>query len=165
VSSTTKSTGNIFAVTEFWDTPFVIEPYSLFGMEDKFHATYQAVTEVKVGIFTKFSYFTVVNDFLICRLNIINILCNRAQTLNKKLWHDDTKNDFQSKIIRFILSHCEKPEGKKIVKIKLYDFAKLINTSHVNTSIALSQLEKEGLIQTERMSVIVPDAKKLAEHY
>ena len=85
--------------------------------------------------------------------------------LYNKLWVDDIKNDFQSKIIRFILLHVETPEGKKILRVKLYDFANLINASHVNTSIALNQMEKDGLIRMGRMSISIPDAAVLREKF
>jgi hypothetical protein len=165
VSCTVSSANDLFSITEFYNKPFVLEPYSMTGINNTYQGTYSAVTETTVGVFTKLSYFTIVNDFIICRLNIINLLCNRTQNLYKRLWSDDTKNDFQSKIIRFIIMHCEKREGKKIIKIRLYDFAKLINTSHVNTSIALNQMEKEGLIKLERMSIIVPDVALLIQRY
>ena len=81
------------------------------------------------------------------------MLCRRNQMLYNKLWVDNPKNDFQSKIIRFILLHIENPEGRKLLRVKLYDFANLINASHVNTSIALNQMEKDGLIRLGRMLI------------
>ncbi len=158
---TTESQNKLFSLTEYVERPFIVEPYSLYGIDYSFKSTYVATSEVTVGSFTKLSFLTIVNDFLICRLNIINMLCQRNQYLYGKLWSDYTNNDFQMRIIRFILLHCETYDGKKSLKLKLYDFAGLINASHVNTSLALNQLEKEGLIKMGRMSIVIPDASLL----
>src|SRR5574344_1001115 len=154
-SFTTDSPNKLFSITEYMDRPFIVEPYSMYGLDYSFKSTYVATSEVTTGSFTKLSFLTIVNDFLICRLNIINMLCHRNQALYNKLWADNAQNDFKSKIIRFILLHCENTEGKKLLRVKLYDFATLINTSHVNTSLTLNQMEKEGLIKLGRMSIII----------
>lgn len=162
-SFSTTSPNNMFSITEYTDEPFIIEPYSLYGMDYSYKSTYTATSEVTTGSFTKLAFLTIVNNFLICRLNIINMLCHRNQALYNKLWADNAQNDFKSKIIRFILLHCENTEGKKLLRVKLYDFATLINTSHVNTSLTLNQMEKEGLIKLGRMSIIIPDAGLLKQ--
>ncbi|NLI36989.1 MAG: Crp/Fnr family transcriptional regulator [Bacteroidales bacterium] len=164
-SFTTESSSNLYSITEFTDRPFIAEPYSLYGIDYSFQSTYTAVSDVTIGSFNKLSFLTIVNDFLICRLNIINMLCRRNQMLYNKLWVDNPKNDFQSKIIRFILLHIENPEGRKLLRVKLYDFANLINASHVNTSIALNQMEKDGLIRMGRMSISIPDAAILKQKF
>lgn len=168
-SFTIESSNKLFNVTEFADKPYIIEPQSLFGMTNKYKGTYKAVTETTIGSFTKLSYLTIVNDFLICRLNMINILSNRVQTLYNKIWNDNVRNDFQSKVIRFMLQHVEILSGKKIFKIKMYDLANMIDVSHVNTSVALNQMNEEGLIKLGRMTVEIPDidllAKKLESFY
>jgi CRP-like cAMP-binding protein len=157
-SFTTESSSKLFSVTEYMERPFIVEPYSLYGIDYSFKSSYVAVSETTVGCFNKLSFLTIVNDFLICRLNIINLLCQRNQYLYAKLWSDNISNDFQMRIIRFILQHCETYEGKKLLRLKLYDFAGLINASHVNTSLALNRLEKEGLIKMGRMSITIPEA-------
>jgi CRP-like cAMP-binding protein len=160
-SFTTDSPNKLFSITEYMDRPFLVEPYSMYGLDYSFKSTYVATSEVTTGSFTKLSFLTIVNDFLICRLNIINMLSLRNQTLNNKLWSDSMQNDFMSRIIRFVLLHCETCERKKSLKVKLYDFANLVNASHVNTSLALNQLEKDGLIKLGRMSIVIPDASLL----
>jgi CRP-like cAMP-binding protein len=162
-SFTIDSSRKLYSVTEYTSQPYIAEPYSLFGLSNRYRGTYTAETEVTVGSFPKLSYLTIVNDFVICRLNILNLLSNRSQTIYNKLWDDDANNDFQAKVIRFFLLHVENATGKKIFKIKMYDLANIIDISHVNISLALNQLRDEGLIQLGRMNIIIPDISKLAQ--
>ena len=77
-SFTTESSSNLYSITEFTDRPFIAEPYSLYGIDYSFQSTYTAVSEVTIGSFNKLSFLTIVNDFLICRLNIINMFLPMA---------------------------------------------------------------------------------------
>lgn len=162
-SQTTESSTKLFTVTEYNSRPFILEPYSLFGLDYTYNSTFSAITEVTTSSFTKLSFLTIVNDFLICRLNMINLFSLRNQFLYGKLWNDSVDTDFQSRIIRFILQHCETAEGKKMLRIKLYDFANLICASHVNTSLALNRMEKENLVKLGRMSIVIPEAALLKQ--
>jgi len=164
-SSSSDSSQKTYSVTEFSDQPHIIEPYSLFGISNTYKSTCKAVSEVTIGKFTKLAFLTIVNEFIICRLNIINMLSNRSQNLYKRLWTDNDKNDFESRIIRFFLQHTETQEGKKMFRLKLYDFATLINISHVNVSYTLNQMAKEGLIKMGRMNIEIPDIAVLKAKY
>lgn len=53
----------------------------------------------------------------IFRLNYMNIISNRAQSLNSRLWAESTDN-LEKRIGNFILTHIERPSGRKILKIK-----------------------------------------------
>lgn len=164
-SFTSYSPRKIYSITEFTDQPYTVEPYSLYGLENTYDATYKAITEVTIGSFSKLSFLTVVNNFLICRLNVMNQLSSRTHYLYKSIWIDDPKQDFESKIIRFILLHLKNPEGRKIIKMKLYDLASIADISHVNTSLTVNKMQKAGLIKLGRMAINVPDAVRLKEYY
>lgn len=164
-SITTESPNGLFSVTEYTDKAFFIEPYSLFGLNSKYRSTYIAESDVTIGSFNKLSFITTVNDFLICRINILNILSGRGQGLSNRLWDDTIKNSFESKVIRFILLHCENTEGRKEIKIRVTDLSGIIGVSHVSISATLNAMEKDGFIKTARMRIIVNDVAKLVERY
>lgn len=164
-SFTTESPKKVYSVTEYTKRPYIIEIQSLFGLSNKYKGTYKALTEVSIGSFSKLSFLTIINDFIICRLNTVNILSNRSQILYNRLWNDKLKKDFLLSVTLFLLTHVENMEGEKLYRIKIQDLADLLDISHVNISITLNKLEKEGLIKTERMSILIPDIKVLYERY
>lgn len=53
----------------------------------------------------------------IFRLNYMNIISNRAQSLSNRLWAENTDN-LERRIGNFILTHIERPAGRKTLKIK-----------------------------------------------
>ena len=99
-------------------------------------------------------------NYEIFRLNYMNIVSNRAQNLYSRLWEESTQ-DLKSKIIRFFLLHCEKPQGEKIFKIKMDDLARYLDDTRLNTSKALNELQDNGLVELRRKEVLIPDAQRL----
>ena len=105
----------------------------------------------------------VMNDLFryeIFRLNYMNIVSNRAQNLYSRLWDEPTL-DLKSKIIRFFLSHCEKPQGEKTFKVKMDDLARCLDDTRLNISKTLNELQDNGLIELHRKEILIPDAQKL----
>ena len=90
----------------------------------------------------------------------MNIVSNRAQNLYSRLWDEPTL-DLKSKIIRFFLSHCEKPQGEKTFKVKMDDLARFLDDTRLNISKTLNELQDNGLIELHRKEILIPDAQKL----
>ena len=84
----------------------------------------------------------------------------RAQNLYSRLWDEPTL-DLKSKIIRFFLSHCEKPQGEKTFKVKMDDLARCLDDTRLNISKTLNELQDNGLIELHRKEILIPDAQKL----
>lgn len=70
--------------------------------------------------------------------------------------------DIEDKIIRFILTHTEKPIGEKIMKIKMDDFARCVDDARLNVSRTLNTLQEQELLKLHRKEIIIPDVAKLA---
>lgn len=56
-----------------------------------------------------------------------------------------------------------KPEGKKILKIKMEDLASLIDETRINVSKVLNDLQEQGLVQLSRKEISIPALEKLTE--
>lgn len=152
-----------FSFYEYFQSPFVIEPYSLFGMYTEFVSSYIAQTEVNLVTIDKSFMLTELNKYDIFRLNYLNIISNRSQTLYNRIW--DTKvEDTDSRIINFILYHTEKPSGEKLFKIKMDDFAHLLGETRLTISKALNELQDKGLLSLRRKEIVVPDVTLLINY-
>lgn len=152
--------GYIF--TETLKAPHIIEPYSLFGMNTSYAASYQANTDVQILTIDKAYVYTELNNYEIFRLNYLNILSNRIQIAHQKLWnnHIGTLNE---KFNNFLLARCLMPQGEKTLQITMEDLAKLINETRINVSRMLNELQKQGLVQLRRKAIYIPDMEKLSE--
>ena len=91
----------------------------------------------------------------------MNIIINRAQNMHARLW-EKAPVDIEDKIIRFILTHTEKPIGEKIMKIKMDDFARCVDDARLNVSRTLNTLQEQELLKLHRKEIIIPDVAKLA---
>ena len=116
ISIVTNAKENIYTVIEQIEAPYLIEPQSLFGMNTNYASSYVAHTEVHTVCISKAFVLSDLFKYDIFRLNYMNIVSNRAQNLYSRLWDEPTL-DLKSKIIRFFLSHCEKPQGEKTFKV------------------------------------------------
>lgn len=152
---TSQATDNqhSYSLFETFGSPFVIEPYSLFGMQTNYTATYKARTNINIVTIDKLFVLNELNNYEIFRLNYLNILSNRAQVAYEKLWNSHIGNILRSM----------KPEGKKILKIKMEDLASLIDETRINVSKVLNDLQEQGLVQLSRKAISIPALEKLTE--
>ena len=146
IISQTTDNRHSYALFETFGSPFVIEPYSLFGMQTNYTATYKARTDINIVTIDKLFVLNELNNYEIFRLNYLNILSNRAQVAYEKLWNSHIGNT-----------------GKKILKIKMEDLASLIDETRINVSKVLNDLQEQGLVQLSRKEISIPALEKLTE--
>lgn len=152
-----------YTLSETFDAPTIIEPQSLFGMQPKYTATYQAKTQVKILTIDKSYIFSELNKHEIFRLNFLNILSNRAQTAQQKLWNARV-GTLNEKLVHFITLRSQHPGGEKTLQITMEDWANLIDETRINLSRLLNELQGKGLVQLKRKEFFIPDFEKLT-HY
>ena len=136
--------------------------HSLFGMQTNYTATYKARTDINIVTIDKLFVLNELNNYEIFRLNYLNILSNRAQVAYEKLWNSHIGNT-EEKILNFLVLRSMKPEGKKILKIKMEDLASLIDETRINVSKVLNDLQEQGLVQLSRKEISIPALEKLTE--
>lgn len=160
VSLTTSPADTSYSFTEFFQAPCLIEPQSLFGMHTSYASTFTARTEVHTVSVGKDFIIKELFKYEIFRLNYINIIGNRAQNLNKRLWTKKAVN-LEKHIENFIRMHIERPTGKKVLKIKMEVMAQVVNDTRMGVSRALNSMQQKGLLELRRGEIIIPDAEKL----
>ena len=152
-----------YTLSETFDTPTIIEPQSLFGMHPKYTATYQAQTLVKVLTIDKAYIFSELNNHEIFQLNFLNLLSNRVQTANQKIWKNHI-GTLSEKLIHFIAQRSQHPGGEKTLQITMEDWASLIDETRINLSRLLNEWQSKGLIQLKRKEFFIPDFEKLTNY-
>lgn len=160
ISAYTPAADGTYAVTEQMQAPCLIEPHSLFGMHTTYASTYTTLGEVHTVSISKTFALNELSKYEIFRLNYMNIISNRAQTLSNRLW-DSTPKTLRERIGRFILTHTERPAGWKSMKIKMEVMAQIVNDTRNGVSKVLNDMQEEGIVELHRGEIFIPDAARL----
>lgn len=129
-------------------------------MHTKYHASYSAMGEVETLSIDKGYILTNLCKFEIFNLNYLNIISNRAQNANIKLWNSHIGNT-QDKLKSFLTLRCIIPNGKKTLYITMEDLASLIDDTRINVSRALNELQEKGILTLSRKKIIIEDLARL----
>ena len=151
-----------FSLCEEICEQLIIEPYSLFGMRPFFTATYRAETEVNTLVLKKEYILPLLCKYDIFNLNYINLLSNRAQTMQQKLWNTHIGSTLE-KIINFLALRCMLPYGMKELSITMEDLANLLDDTRINVSRALNKLQELGYISLSRKAIKINDLRILVQ--
>lgn len=161
ITSLSTDEQHSYSLQETFGSPFVIEPYSLFGMQPRYTATYKANADSNLVTIDKTFVLSELNNYEIFRINYLNILSNRGQIAYDKLWNSHIGGT-KDKITNFLLLRSMKPEGEKRLKIKMDDLARLIDDTRINVSKVLNDLQEKGLVELSRKEIFIPALEKLA---
>lgn len=161
VSVTTTSADGLYSLTEFARAPYLIEPQSLFGIRTDYTAKYVATTEVNSVRVSKTAVTGYLLKYEIFRLNYLNIASSQSQSLHSKLWDQPSPTPLEGRIRLFILSHLRRPEGMKLLKIKMEDLATIVNDTRNNVSKVLNDMQDRGLLELHRGEIAIPAAEHL----
>lgn len=163
VTATTVSSDGLYNVTEYFQAPYLIEPQSLFGMDTNYVATYHSCGEAHTVTIDKSFAMNELFKYDIFCLNYLNILSNRAQVLNRRVWnHNYHSISSEERILRFIRLHLERPSaGRKEIKIRMEDLAQIVNDTRTGISKTLNNMQLQGKIELRRGEIIIPDAALL----
>lgn len=162
VSITSTDKKKNFRIEEQVNGPYIIEPYSLFGMHTNYQASYSALNEVETLNIDKSYILTNLCKFEIFNLNYLNIISNRAQNANIKLWNSHIGNT-REKFMNFLALRCIIPHGRKTLFITMEDLASLIDDTRINVSRALNELQEKGILTLSRKKIIINDLSKLID--
>lgn len=162
VNVQTTPTGRFFTYIETINTPYLIEPEALFGMNPHFKATYVAKTEVSVMTIDKMLVLKELLKHNVFRLNYVNSVSNRVQSIYSRLWKTPSSGT-EKKVIHFMLTYAEKLEGEKTILVKMEDLAEIIDDTRLNVSKVLNELQERGLIELRRKVIYIPEISKLCQ--
>lgn len=160
VEVTTVSPDGIYAITEYFSSPYLIEPQSLFGLYTTYVSTVRAVGEVATVRIDKPTIAQVLFNYEIFRLNYQNIISGRAQNLQRRLWVTPV-GTLRERMMQFFLVHLERAVGRKVVKIKMENLAQILNETRLNVSKVLNQMQDEGLLALHRGEIEIYEASQL----
>ena len=150
----------LYQLTESYEAPYLVEPQAMFGMYTHYVSSYTAEETTDSVSISKIFVSSELFKYEIFRLNYINIISNRTQTLRSRLW-TPYEGDTGDRIVHFIANRVERPYGKKQLKIKMEDLARIVNDTRLNVSHALNAMQDNGLVELHRGEIIIPRLEDL----
>lgn len=163
ISATTLSADSSYAFTEYYTAPYLIEPQSLFGMKTCYAATYASEGESNAISIDKPFMMRELFKYDIFRMNYMNIVSNRVQVLHGNLWAG-CADGLEERISAFIMSRAERPNGMKMLKIKMEELARILNDTRANISKTLNAMQDKGLLELHRGEILIPRIEKLTAY-
>lgn len=149
-----------FSMAEVCNRPQIIEPHSLFGKRPSYKATYTAQGEVAMLTIDKRYIYTVLDKYEVFRMNLLNLLSNKAEQLYGRIWSIDAQ-ELEGRLIHFVRSLCSTQQGTKVLRVKMEDLARLLDDTRLNVSNVLNKWQEEGLIEMRRKEFVFHDVERL----
>lgn len=156
----TYSDDRSYYVTEQTAAPSMLQPETIFGYHQRYTHTYKTTSDCSFVTISKDEVLRLSEEFLVFRLNILNIFATQTQKLSAQLWrhHPET---LAERIVRFFVQHCTYPAGPKTFHILMTQLANEIGDSRLDVSRALNQLQRNGLLQLHRGRIEIPQMERL----
>lgn len=154
------SPDHTYQIEEFIQAPAVIQMEYLFGLHNRYTATWKASTEAQFCILDKESVRHLMREYPTFQINYYNAVCTYAQNLSSNQWLRTSKSP-EMLFKHFMLSRCYKPIGKKILNIRMEDLAIELGITRLRVSQMLTHLEKEKIIIHTRSKIVMPTLERL----
>ncbi len=155
----TRSDDGGYEVSEQLAAPWALQPEALFGAEPRYSSTYRTSSSCHFITLSKDEVLRLVDDFLVIRINMLNILSTIAQRHSHLPWRS-TPQTLRERFVRFVLAHTVYPAGRKELRILMQRLADELGDSRLNVSRMLHQLASENMLQMHRGRIVIP----LLEH-
>lgn len=162
MTSTTYADDHGYSLEECIKASHVIQPECLFGLTQHYTRTFTAMTACDIMEIEKSDIMRISDEFIIFRLNMMNILSTMAQKHSRTIWHC-IPEDTRKKFALFVRSRCSIPSGQKTVRIKMTRLAHELGIGRLAVSQALNELEDCGLLTFSRGIIKIPQLEKLCK--
>lgn len=149
-----------YKVVEQLEAPVILQPEVVFGYTQRYTHTYIVQTDANFIIVGKDEVLRLSEDFLVFRLNLLNMFATQTQKTSRLLWQH-VPDSLRDRIVRFFVLHCIYPAGPKVFHILMNRLADELNDSRLNVSRALNALQGEGKIILRRGRVEIPLMERL----
>ena len=154
------SADHSYRVTEDLAAPGIIEPERVFGLQQHYMRTYRTRTICHLLHIGKDDVILLSSEFMVFRLNLLNIISTQSQRHQKELWRHHPENALE-RIQRFLSLHTATQTGKKTFHIKMRQLAAETGLTRNEVSAALNALQSAGKIILQRGIITISKMEHL----
>lgn len=160
VSVETHSDDGTYSITEQLAAPVILQPEAVFGYQQRYTHTYKSLSQVALLRIERSEIVRLTQDFLIFRINLLNLLATHTQKLLHRPWRRAPQS-LRERIVRFISDRCVYPAGAKTIHIRMTQLAAEVGDSRLDVSRALNSLQDDDLLRLHRGIIEVPQLERL----
>ena len=147
-------------VMEQVSAPYILQPEHLFGITQRFTATFRSLTPCNLISLDKQEVLLLLETQLVFRLNMLNIMSTETQRMRHNIWRQAPRS-LRERIIRFFFSRCLYPAGPKTFYVLMNQLVADLNDSRLDISRTLNQMQDDGLITLHRGRIVIPMLERL----
>lgn len=160
IRTVSSSDDHSITVEEEMQAPFVLQPEAIYGYNQRYTQTFVAQTDASFITIDKDEVGRLSEDFLVFRLNLLNIYATQVQKMQRQPWRQCPKT-LRERIIRFFVLHCSYPAGPKTFYILMNQLAEELNDSRLNISRELNSMQYDRLLVLHRGRIEIPSLERL----
>jgi CRP-like cAMP-binding protein len=160
LSATRRSDDGGYSVSETVMPPWAVQPEALFGAQPRYTATWCTEQECSFITLQKDEVLRLLDDFLIIRLNLLNLLSTMAQRTQQRNWRREPQS-LRQRFVRFVMDHVLYPAGPKEFHILMKRLAAELSDSRLDTSRMLNKLQDDGMVKLFRGRIVIPSLEIL----
>jgi CRP-like cAMP-binding protein len=157
---TTTSDDHRYVVEEQLAAPWFLQPEAVFGAHPHYTCGAMTLGESHFITLSKDEVMRLLDDFLIIRLNYLNLLATLAQRRGRFQWRRCSET-LRQRIVRFFVDHCLYPAGPKLFRILMTQLAQEVGDSRLDVSNVLNAMQDEGLLRLHRGRIEIPSLERL----
>lgn len=158
----TRSADGMYKVVERVKAPWLLQPEAIFGYNQHYTRTFTTLTDTSFLQLDKDEVMKLTSDFLVFRINMLNLFATHSQKQLMRPWRDNPKS-LRERVIRFLDDHMEQPSGHKTVYILMTRLADDVGDSRLDVSRVLNRLQDEGLVELHRGRIEIPQMELLTQ--
>lgn len=140
---------NSYKLCEHVTAPYIIEPERVFGLRQRFTLTCTASSPCSILTVRKEEVMRLSTDYLVFRMNILNILSTIGQR-RYELLRPAINNKPRQRIAAFLNAVSHTTTWPKVLRIKMTTLADYLSLSRLDISLELNNLDNEGIIRLQR---------------
>lgn len=144
-----------YRVVEQMQAPYILQPEAVFGYNQRYTHTFTAMSDASFITIDKEEVVRLSEDFLVFRLNLLNIFATQTQKLNRQPWRQYPQS-LRERLVRFFVQHSVYPAGPKTFYILMNRLAAELNESRLEISRALNEMQHDGLLTLHRGRIEIP---------
>lgn len=155
IDMTTFADDHSYSVEEHFAAPYTLQMECFFGLRQRYTHIFTARTTCHFVSIDKNDVLKLTDDYIIFRMNLINIISTIAQKALRTPWRFKGAS-IRQQIIHFFKERCSKPAGHKTVRIKIAQLAAELHESRLNVSQELNRMRSERLLNFSRGIIDIP---------
>ena len=149
-----------YRVVEHMQAPYILQSEALFGYTQRYSHHFTTQTEASFITIDKEEVVRLSEDFLVFRLNLLNIFATQTQKLNRQPWRQYPQT-LRERVIRFFVQHSIYPAGAKTFYILMNRLAAELNESRLEISRTLNDMQHDGLLTLYRGRIEIPSLEHM----